>query len=652
MSIVSQVSTSSFKPLSLDEIMMVPLAKQKQEDAAVLALDQLDAMKSNSLDVDKEYVQSQVDAFRNESDKISSDIMERGVDRSIINRVRDLKKRKDDEFSASGRTGQASLAFNAYQKNKEDILKRKDLTESQKRLGIQNSLKNYTGVAQGGSYEDYIGNSYIDVMNKGRQIASQMKPEEKAAALGIHYDEETQTYRDGTKSYKQLSPNHIKQVVYGALKNDREVSNYLKEIESFGEGSADEMMRQAAISAGDVYQVSSIKDMTRVVKNPYGANKVLEGNGGADLKSKWSSNTIQNGANEYMKKSGIDEDSMKKINFSGGKINFSEFKGKKTKRIPMFSKTDRFLGFDEVKSNDYKSWENKNNASEKAYKAIQELRKDDPQGFAGKTDKYVFESYLRGAQRAAASFATVVRPDNNLSSFYEHYNSKLLGKNGSVGDLTSGMRSIKIMGQEGDGSKKTPSQIASDLGFDNMAEFNLALKEGLNEHGKATVEGMVNDPDIPMGIVVHLKDSEGVSHRLVVSPQEEVSRSMGQASRMMDNLRNGISFEVSEARGREASGQSGVHYEHYVNKAQHIEGFNNNTGYVDYTPNIIYSKRKFTEDEAKRIEWDPQYQRATLDGEYLPNTKLMTYDEQVSHSMNRIAKKWDATKTGRTTKDM
>ena len=41
MSIVSQVSTSSFKPLSLDEIMMVPLAKQKQEDAALQSAEKL-----------------------------------------------------------------------------------------------------------------------------------------------------------------------------------------------------------------------------------------------------------------------------------------------------------------------------------------------------------------------------------------------------------------------------------------------------------------------------------------------------------------------------------------------------------------------------------------------------------------------------------
>ena len=54
-----------------------------------------------------------------------------------------------------------------------------------------------------------------------------------------------------------------------------------------------------------------------------------------------------------------------------------------------------------------------------------------------------------------------------------------------------------------------------------------------------------------------------------------------------------------------------------------------------------------TEDEARRVEWDSSTGRATLDGKYLPNTLVMTYDEQIDDSMNKIARKWATTKQGK-----
>jgi hypothetical protein len=641
--ITPDISTSSFKPLSLDEIMMVPLAKQKQEDEAILALDELDAMQSNALGQDQDYVSGQIAAFRKESDDISTRILDHGVDRSLVNKVRGLRRRKNEEFSISGKTGQAAAAFNQYQANKDAILKRKDLTEEQKRLGVAKALEGYQGVENAGVYEDYIGASFIDVMKKGRSIAAAMKPEERAAALGIHYDPQTQTYRDGTKSYKKLTPNHIKQVVYGALQGDQSVQNYLKDIEGLGAGNAEEMMREAAISAGDVYQVSSIKDQTRVVANPNGADKVLEGDGALDLYSNWNSSLIQNVADAYNGTLGVTTEGLGKLQFKDGKLYIPEFVGPKSGRA-YYSATGN-IGKSQKKSKQLKDWEDKNELTTRMTEAIAQLRKDDPQGFMGKDDQYVLNSYVEGAKKAAASYATVVRPRNNENSFYEHYTDKILGTKGRVGDMTSGSRSLKLMGAAG---LKTPTQVAEDLGFNNIKEFNLALTNGVNEQGKAVVEGMVNDPDIPMGIVVHMKDGEGISHRIVVSPEREVSDRLGQASTMMKNLAAGIGFQPKKTVGyNRTTKKSETHNEYYINKAQNIEGLNNSQGYVDYTPLIIRSRTDLTEDEARRVEWDSSTGRATLDGKYLPNTLVMTYDEQIDDSMNKIARKWATTKQGK-----
>ena len=647
--ITPDISTSSFKPLSLDEIMMVPLAKQKQEDQSILALDELDAMKSNALAQDQEYVSGQISAFQKESDDISSRILDQGVDRSLVNKVRGLRRRKNDEFSLTGKTGQAAAAFNQYNVNKDSILKRKDLTEDQKRLGVQKALTDYQGVQNEGKYEDYIGASFVDVMKKGREIASKMKPEERAAALGITYDPETKTYRDGTKSYKKLTPNHIKQVVYGALQGDQAVGNYLREVEGLGIGSAEEMMREAAISAGDVYQVSSLKDETRVIKNPNGSDKVLEGDGAADLESNWNSLVVQNGASGYDRTLGITPEAVSKLKFKDGKLHITDFSGNKTRQKFVFR--SKFSDKGTLVTEDtsaYKSFKESDANAIKMQEIVTYLRKDDPQGFMGRNDEYVLNSYLKGAERASASFATIVRPRNNYNSFYEHYTEKILGDDGRIGDMTSGARSLKIMGTTG---VKTPSQVAEDLGFDNTKELDLALSAGISDQGKAVVEGMVNDPEIPMGIVVHLKDKDGISQRIVVSPEAEISSRMGQASVMMDNLAKGVGFEARKAAGyNRTTKKSEIHNEYYVNKAQNVEGFNDTQGYVDYTPLIIRSKRDFTEDEARNIEWDATTGRATLNGVYLPNTNVMTYDEQVSNSMNTIARKWDTTNTGKNKK--
>ena len=197
------ISTSSFKPLSLDEIMMVPLAKQAQEDQATLALDELSKLEAQSLDVDKQYVAGQVDAFQNEASFISDQLMNQGVDRNLINKTKALRARKNKEFSIHGKTGQANAAFNQYQANKKSIMARGDLTAQQKKLGLAKAQSDYVGVVEGGQYQDYVGTAYQDVMKKGREIVKQMTPEQKAGALGMTIDENGM-YRDGKYTYKRL----------------------------------------------------------------------------------------------------------------------------------------------------------------------------------------------------------------------------------------------------------------------------------------------------------------------------------------------------------------------------------------------------------------------------------------------------------------
>ena len=117
-SIVPTTTTASFKPLSLDEIMLVPLAKQKAEDQMIMDMDELDLMATNALGADQGYVNAQKDAFMNEVSSARDRLMTEGVDRSLINKFKGLRSRKNLEFSVNGNTGKANVAYNAMQLNR------------------------------------------------------------------------------------------------------------------------------------------------------------------------------------------------------------------------------------------------------------------------------------------------------------------------------------------------------------------------------------------------------------------------------------------------------------------------------------------------------------------------------------------------------
>ena len=174
--ITPTVTTASFKPLSLDEIMLVPLTKQKAEDQMIMDMDELDLMATNSLGADNAYVNAQRDAFKGEVGSVRDRLMTEGVDRSLINKFKGLRSRKNLEFSVNGNTGKANAAYNTMQLNKKNIMNDSKLSSEQKRLGIleaEGAYNNAGGVSSGAEYVDYIGNEYVDTNAEAQKIAAQ-----------------------------------------------------------------------------------------------------------------------------------------------------------------------------------------------------------------------------------------------------------------------------------------------------------------------------------------------------------------------------------------------------------------------------------------------------------------------------------------------
>lgn len=253
----ADITTSSFKPLDLNEIMMVPLARQKQEDEVQLAIDEFSLLESQALDADKEYVTGQLDALRNEASGLSDQLMNSGVDRNLVNKLRTLRNRKNKELSLSGKTGQSAAAYNEFKANEQEILRRNDLSADQKRLGLLEAKRLYEeagGAQAGAQYQHYQGVSKVDLAKRAIEVANQITPEETARALGIKLDKDGYYYMDGYKT-KTLSREDIERAVYQTMRDDQNVSSYANEMERLGiVNSADDEIRNAAINAGNLKQ--------------------------------------------------------------------------------------------------------------------------------------------------------------------------------------------------------------------------------------------------------------------------------------------------------------------------------------------------------------------------------------------------------------
>ena len=123
----SQITTAGYKGLSLDEIMAIPLAKQKQQDASLAATDELESSEAKSLAGDKDIVGGELDRIRGEAEAISKQLMERGYDRNLSNKLRKLRSSKKKSFGATGIVGQAQSNYAAAQKYINDMATKKEM---------------------------------------------------------------------------------------------------------------------------------------------------------------------------------------------------------------------------------------------------------------------------------------------------------------------------------------------------------------------------------------------------------------------------------------------------------------------------------------------------------------------------------------------
>ena len=661
------ISTSSFKPLSLDEIMMVPLAKQQEEDNTQLALDEFAALESQALGPDKEYVSGQISAFQKEAGGLSDQLMNTGVDRNLINKVRGLRNKKTTELSLNGKTGQAAAAYNQYKANEKNIMNRKDLTSDQKRLGLQEALTAYEtggGAAAGVQFQDYVGASHIDIMAKGRDIASKMTPQEIAKATGVTIDENGY-YRDNGYVYKTLPAKHIESVITQALKGDRDLMAYAKELERLGIANAEEEIMKSAQSAGNVFQRKDINEKSSLLSAGMQPNRLDPNQGMIDSTQPWTNIDLQYQDGIWNKALNLADEGVDPFD-SNGEFKENRFAGrtampkadldkskKNIKEIDEILKNKKWNDLDDSQKREYRRSKNLVQAEEQAQDkgSFKELRENlntlrennpvlngiNPETNQAYTNKEIYNIYKNGALRAEKTMSKGIKPMNPNSTFVK-LGEDLIGTATRNGSFAT--KNMKIAGQP----SGRRSVVASQMGLDQDV-FNEMVRTSGQVLGFAP--GHI---DMPGAFAVQIEIPEDTSAYnkgdtpiIYIQNDGKAREELGSISRMNQAITTGKNYMLTQYRDN----TGGLGNEMVITEL--------NPSSKTYEAAVVRSKTEYTKEQIDKIAFkrvvSPMGNEVLAgfndDGTpIIPMVVKLPYDEEMQRSINRVTAMYDKAPAG------
>ena len=146
----TNLSVSAYKPMSMQEIMMTPLAMRQQhnqvQEQVQSGLAELD--KINSLDYHTPELTERKNMLIGQIDALSSDLANKGFSNDMTTSVIKLNRNIKDELGPQGRLGQIQGAYNAYQKNFEDF-KKSNADENWDDEALKRNWAKHTSTYQG-----------------------------------------------------------------------------------------------------------------------------------------------------------------------------------------------------------------------------------------------------------------------------------------------------------------------------------------------------------------------------------------------------------------------------------------------------------------------------------------------------------------------
>jgi hypothetical protein len=187
----TNLTPSTYKPLTSQEIMMVPLAMRAQHDqskAQISAgLDELD--KLNSLDLHTPELTERKNMLISKIDALSSDLANQGFSNDMTDKVLKLNRGIKNELGPQGRLGQINQAYQVYGKNfqefKEDN-KKKNWSDAEEKLNWNEHIGTYQGYDEQGNITN-IGSlsaaNKVEIDEKMKTLTDIMGDSEMASAF-------------------------------------------------------------------------------------------------------------------------------------------------------------------------------------------------------------------------------------------------------------------------------------------------------------------------------------------------------------------------------------------------------------------------------------------------------------------------------------
>ena len=669
--IVPTVTTASFKPLSLDEIMMVPLAKQKAEDQMIMDMDELNLMATNALEADQAYVNAQKDAYTNEVGSIRDRLIAEGVDRSLINKFKGLRSRKNLEFSVNGKTGKANAAYNAMQLNKKNIMNNNRLSAEQKRLGLLEAEAAYNragGVGAGAEYIDYVGSDEVDIQGEAQKIAAQMTPQTIAESKGYTFD--GKSYKDSSGKDVILTPEHIQNIAYQTMLGNNKTMAYLEEAERLGIiTSADDELRKAATNAANIYQRKDYTGLTNTQIGNIGKNTTTTGNG-----QNWTGVDLTNAMEGlYDRKTDFDEERIPNFFDANGNIieatvGYDPVEEKRRRNVYENMKSINGvkpkLDFtDPDTKEEYEAWQNQNFGavydSLNQYrldtkKKIEDLRSTYPNlttqlkpavmSEDGLTeleparqynDQEIYSAFIKGRQKASVQFSQAIKP-LNVDNTFNNYTESLIGTKEKPGSFAS--MTMSVGGSDPAGLDAT----AKSLGMDPEE-----LRQAVATSG--TVIGFLpGHTSMPGAFAIQFVDPNDPNKTRILSVKgnkksQDIFRTV---SKMNDQVIKGIPHSkqvvISEGTGKRLN----QHITTSMNPATGaIESYTVNTE-GDYTKEQVLSF-DYVLQETKRGLVEVAFKNGV---KVVPPLVRYGYDHQVNLAQRGVSTMYDSTMTNKTTK--
>jgi hypothetical protein len=224
---------SQFNPLSIDELSILPIARQKEHDASMqFAMQQKAMADAIPLDApDRDRLVAEIDARIGDYTK---NLMMKGVGQGSTNALLELKKYKDDLVGPNGDLGKISANAAAYKAHYEDQKKRfekGDITKEQFERSIASSLKQYGGYKEG-NYNGYIPSKYVDINKKVVDFSEKIKHDvytrEGYKSLGIDPTTGKSVWQKNGRTTSDVPPG-TDQLIMNYVQSDEEIQAQLRD---------------------------------------------------------------------------------------------------------------------------------------------------------------------------------------------------------------------------------------------------------------------------------------------------------------------------------------------------------------------------------------------------------------------------------------